>query len=695
VEATVWSKTIFNNQSISKAIVLLVIVFFGFIGLAKAQTTEFTYQGRLLDSSLPPTANYDFGFSLWDSLANGTQQGTTQTITGVAVTNGIFTVRLNFGDQFTGAARFIQIEVRPAGGGAYTTLAPRQSITSGPYAIRSLNSTTADTATNSLQLGGVAADQYVVTTDPRMTDDRNPLPGSANYIQNQNAAPQSSSNFNVSGTGTADILNATTQYNIGGNRLLGVAGIDKVFAGVGAGSANTTGNGNSFFGPSTGFANTTDSFNTFFGTFAGDSNTTGAENSFFGHDAGQSNTTGLENSFFGRAAGYSNTTGNFNSFFGRAAGVFNTTGNSNSFFGRDAGYSNTTGDANSFFGHDAGFLNTTGAENSFFGRDAGYSNTTGDANSFFGHDAGFSNTTGYFNSFFGQGAGFANTTGLFNSFFGDIAGYSNTTGTDNAFFGRFAGYDNTTGFNNSFFGSQAGSSNTTGSVNSFFGSSAGISNTTGTYNTTIGFRADVRTGNLLRATAIGAGAVVIASNQIQLGREALDTVRIGKFNAGGPTHVCVNSYVLTFCSSSLRYKENVQTLGSGLNLIERLRPVTFDWKDRKEADLGLIAEEVAEVEPLLVTRNDKGVIEGVKYDQIGAVLINAVKEQQAEISGQQSAISNQQSALSDQQRQIEQQQKQISEQKEINKQMQSRIDELTKIVCTMKPDSLVCKQEEK
>ena len=81
-----------------------------------AQSNEFTYQGRLLDSSLPPTANYDFQFCLWDSLANGAQQGSTQTLTGVAVANGIFTVKLNFGAQFTGAARFLQIAARPAGG---------------------------------------------------------------------------------------------------------------------------------------------------------------------------------------------------------------------------------------------------------------------------------------------------------------------------------------------------------------------------------------------------------------------------------------------------------------------------------------------------------------------------------------------------------------------------------------------------
>ena len=63
-----------------------------------------------------------------------------------------------------------------------------------------------------------------------------------------------------------------------------------------------------------------------------------------------------------------------------------------------------------------------------------------------------------------------------------------------------------------------------------------------------------------------------------------------------------------------------------------MRPITFDWKSRPEHDLGLVAEEVRDVEPLLITRNDKGEVEGVKYEKLTVVLINAIKEQQKEIS---------------------------------------------------------------
>jgi hypothetical protein len=96
---------------------------------------------------------------------------------------------------------------------------------------------------------------------------------------------------------------------------------------------------------------------------------------------------------------------------------------------------------------------------------------------------------------------------------------------------------------------------------------------------------------------------------------------------------------ITLCSSSIRYKEEVRGFTPGLQLASRLRPVSFRWKGgSRSPDFGLVAEEVAQVEPLLVTRNGKGEIEGVKYDRIGVVLLNAVREQQAQIKTQQQQL---------------------------------------------------------
>jgi hypothetical protein len=110
-------------------------------------------------------------------------------------------------------------------------------------------------------------------------------------------------------------------------------------------------------------------------------------------------------------------------------------------------------------------------------------------------------------------------------------------------------------------------------------------------------------------------------------------IRFTSLGAAGGTALCLNSSsYISFCSSSRRYKDNIADWHSGLDLLSHLRPVTFDWKESHAHDLGLVAEEVAEVEPLLVTYNDKGVIEGVKYDRLGVVLVNAVREQQTQIA---------------------------------------------------------------
>lgn len=81
---------------------------------AAAQGTAFTYQGRVLDNNSPTTTNYDFQFRLYDAAAGGVQQGSTQTLTSVPVTSGIFTVTLDFGDQFPGPARYLDINLKKA-----------------------------------------------------------------------------------------------------------------------------------------------------------------------------------------------------------------------------------------------------------------------------------------------------------------------------------------------------------------------------------------------------------------------------------------------------------------------------------------------------------------------------------------------------------------------------------------------------
>src|SRR6059058_5507476 len=89
-------------------LLLLIALLLSFSsGRALAQTTAFTYQGRLTDGGTPANGNYDLQFTLWDSASGGSQIGSTQTINTVAVSNGVFTVSLDFGaSSFNGANRF-------------------------------------------------------------------------------------------------------------------------------------------------------------------------------------------------------------------------------------------------------------------------------------------------------------------------------------------------------------------------------------------------------------------------------------------------------------------------------------------------------------------------------------------------------------------------------------------------------------
>jgi len=220
-------------------------------------------------------------------------------------------------------------------------------------------------------------------------------------------------------------------------------------------------------------------------------------------------------------------------------------------------------------------------------------------------------------------------------------------------------------------GTFVGERNTTGNENSFFGMFAGNTNTTGEKNTIIGAFADVGGTNLINATAIGNDAFVTQSDSLVLGSisgvnlSVRDTnvgigttapldrlhvngiIRVVLLGAAGSTNLCRNANnQISSCSSSLRYKTGVSPFRSGLDLANRLQPIVFNWKDSGLRDLGLAAEDVAKVEPLLVTYNSKGEVEGVKYDRIAVVLLNAFKEQQQLIQQQQAQIDELKQALS-------------------------------------------------
>jgi len=238
-------------------------------------------------------------------------------------------VTINSADSFLFpplSNRWIEFSVKKSGvAGAMTTLAPRQIVSFVPYALSSINA---------LYLDGISPSELVRTNDARLTDARNPLAGSANYIQN-GTTQQANTNFNISGNGT-----------IGGTLTAGI---------VSANSISST------FGLSTNLVNSTNGYQIGGVTALSMGNC----NTAAGHHAGLFN-LGTCNSFFGQNAGRQSSNGNNNSFFGAGAGYLNADGNDNSFFGIQSG-NNSQGNRNSFFGVNAGIFNQGGNSNTLFG----------------------------------------------------------------------------------------------------------------------------------------------------------------------------------------------------------------------------------------------------------------------------------------------------------------------------------------
>ena len=592
-----------KGKSIYSFIALFFILIFFNSGYA--QTTAFNYQGKLSDGALAANGTYQFEFKLYDSAAGGSQIGQTIADLPASVTKGIFAVTLDFGaGGFDGAARYLEISVRQLGSGqSYTKLTPRQPITSTPYAVKSLNAVkaeTADVSADALRLGSLPADQYVQTVDGRLSDDRNPLPGSQNYIQNATVS-QADASFNIAGEGKANVLTAAQQFNLGANRILTATAQNNLLVGAGTGAGLTTGYQNSFFGQNSGAKTTTGFDNSFFGNFSGNNNAGGNANSFFGAGAGVNNSSGGSNSFFGMEAGIGNTSGSGNTFVGRLAGFSNTTENDNTFIGYRANGAaaitnataiganavvttsntmvlgtgavavkvpgslnvagtfsadvldatsfykinnnrvlHTTGTDNTFVGLESGAAIGSGGFNAFFGANAGKNNTTGLNNTFVGAYAGRGNVAGTNNAFFGANAGLGNNAN-FNSFFGSNAGSTNINGTGNSFFGTSSGWNNTGGNNNSFFGYKSGEVITGGSNNTFVGALsgaiAGAENISN--NTAIGYNVKFGAG-VANSVGIGANVSVTTSNTVKIGGSTVELggeLKVGKVTASFGTSV--------------------------------------------------------------------------------------------------------------------------------------------------------------
>ena len=429
-------------------------------------------------------------------------------------------------------------------------------------------------------------------------------------------------------------------------------------------------------------------------------NTTGYRNVAVGNKALANLTTGIQNTALGRNALANTTTGNNNTALGYAALVSNVAGSSGVAIGYESQYycnntsttygntnvsvgfkalrgsttaANNTGTNNVAIGYESLLTNSSGANNVAVGRSSLYSNTTGGGNVAIGHNAllnpsvgsygvaigyesqryandtttaftntnvsiGFqalrgsttpANNTGEYNTAIGYTALRDNTSGIRNVALGTQALLNNTSGDNNTAVGGFALDANTTGNNNVAVGVGALTAATTAAANTAVGVNAGLSITTGTTNTCIGRAAgdSLTTGS--NNTVIGydaAASSATVNNEITLGNSSIATLRCNATLQG---------------LSDARDKTNIQPLGAGLQFVNALNPVSFDWNMRDGAkvgvaDTGFIAQELQEAQdvtgtviPGLVYDNNPEKLEA-SYGKLLPTLVKAIQELSAE-----------------------------------------------------------------
>src|SRR5262245_28294978 len=338
-------------------------------------------------------------------------------------------------------------------------------------------------------------------------------------------------------------------------------------------------------------------------------------------------------------------TGDFNTFLGEDALLNNTTGTFNTAVGFNALFANTTGDDNTAVGHNALSSNTTGQFNTAVGWAALSANVAGGGNTAVGDGALEVNTTGSSNTAVGNDALFFNTTGLFNTATGVGALQFSIDGSNNTACGFFASQIGRHGSNNTAIGYQALRNNNQGADNTALGTNA-LDNCTGSNNIAIGSSAGTRIKKADNNIAIANVGVPHESNTIRVGNETHTNTFIAGINgvtvAGGVGVVIDATGHLGTATSSARYKNDIKPMDKASEAILALKPVTFRYKHDIDPDgipqFGLVAEEVAKVNPDLVSRDEQGKPYTVRYEAVNAMLLNEFLKEHRTVQEQAATI---------------------------------------------------------
>jgi trimeric autotransporter adhesin len=317
--------------------------------------------------------------------------------------------------------------------------------------------------------------------------------------------------------------------------------------------------------------------------------------------------------------------------------------------GQTALLSLTSGGYNTAVGYLSLRSDATGSLNTAVGAGTLLANTA-DNNTATGAGALFSNTTGFSNTATGAFALFANTTGFQNNAVGFGALQNHSTGTYNNAVGAFALFNDQIGQGNTAFGSSALLSNVSGDGNTAIGIVA-LSNSTGSNNTALGDDAGSGVSTADHVICIGTAGQNV-SNSCYIGGIAGQTV-----GNGGSTCYVDNDGKLGVFLSARRFKTDIADMAAASEAILCLHPVTFHYKPELDktgiAQFGLVAEEVAKVNPDLVTHDAKGELSTVRYEAVNAMLLNEFLKEHKAFLEEQRKVEEQQATIAELKKQIE------------------------------------------
>ena len=286
---------------------------------------------------------------------------------------------------------------------------------------------------------------------------------------------------------------------------------------------------------------------------------------------------------------------------------------------------------------------STGAYNTAIGIYSLLSLTDGNLNTALGAGTLLANIADE-NTATGAGALLSNTGGTANTANGAFALFSNTEGVVNTASGAAALSSNTTGSNNTAYGEEA-LENSNNNHNTAVGSSALRSNTTGSENTALGSFAGINVTTAEHVICIGINGENV-SNSCFIGHIREETT--AQPNA---IPVLIDSAgQLGTTSSSRRFKKEIQPMDKASESLLALKPITFHYKSDKTgtAQFGLIAEEVAEVNPNLVVRDKNGEVYTVRYEAVNAMLLNEFLKEHHTVQKQQATITQLESTVAQQ-----------------------------------------------